>query len=153
MNDNYITYIEYAVLPLILVLVTFFLKNLTKDNSRTELKEYFTMGFDIILVCIFGIAIFGLGIYNHNKDLESIKFVVKALIFSLILLALSIILTFIIKKKGDDSKVSFVLQVLFAFIAIYMLVYFINTGNNSAHHLQIPKKDNNQTNNKDSIRE
>lgn len=134
MIDNLLILFEYAGLPIFLVIITFFLKNLPKDKSMTTTNEYYTIAFDIILVCTVGITIFGLSIYNHYKSGKVEWFVVIALLLSFFLLGLTITLTFIIKQLGEDSKIVRALQILFAFSAIIILVYFINYGNSIVPH-------------------
>ncbi|WP_298140593.1 hypothetical protein [Flavobacterium sp.] len=142
MGSNILVYIEYAVLPIIIVILTFFLKNLTKDKSRTSINEYFSIAFDIILVCTVGIAIFGLGIYNHNDGREFSDFAILALIFTIVLFVLSVIITFMIKELGEESKPVRIVQVCFAIIAIVMLVYFIDYGNQTVNHKHKEKTEN-----------
>ena len=132
--DNILIFIEYAGLPIFLVLITFFLKNLLKDKSMTTLNEYYSIAFDIILVCTVGISIYGLSIFNHYKSDKVQWFVVITLVLGIFLLGLTIFLTFFIKQKGEDSTAARVSQVLSALIAIITLVCFIAYGNNNVPH-------------------
>lgn len=132
--DHVLIFIEYAGLPIFLVLITFFLKNLPKDKSLMTINEYYTIAFDIILVCTVGVSIYGLSIFNHYKTDQVQWFVVLALVLGIFLLGLTIFLTFFIKQKGEDSTAARVLQILSALIAIITLIGFIYYGNNNLPH-------------------
>lgn len=147
---NILIFIEYAGLPIFLVLVTFFLKNLPKDKSLMTINEYFSIAFDIILVCTVGISIYGLSIYNHYQTDKVHWFVVLTLVLGIFLLGLTIFLTFFIKQKGEESIAARVLQVLSAFIAILTLIFFIDYGNNKLPH---NSNENSNVKSSDSIKE
>ena len=134
--------LEYALLPAILIFGNFFTKFLTKENARFEFKEFLAIGLEVVLMSILGIAIYGISIYSHNNDIESLEFTIYCLAGSFFLLILYIILAGIIRIKGESANSSLKIQWFFAFIAIVILLSVINKGEdnmNAKNHL-IPEK-------------
>jgi len=64
--------VEYIIFPMIAVIITFIVKSFLAPR-RIDKKEVITeLGYDVMIMCFFGLMLDSIGSYSHHQDAGSI---------------------------------------------------------------------------------
>lgn len=91
--------------------------------------ESLAIGIDLIMMCVFGAFIYGLGVYNHFADKpESSKLLVFCLLFLVVSLVFALFLAVLIRNWGETSKKAFWIPNILSLIFLTGLLMLVSNG-------------------------
>lgn len=130
MSHNLLSFLEYGIMPFLLVIATVTVKYVTKQSARINWKEFLSIGLDILLMCSFALFIFGVSLYNHsNKNSQVEDIVLLSVISCFLLFIFSIILALLIRHWGESDSKSFWIQNILGVLCLILFLYFVSTTN------------------------
>ena len=140
-DSTWVSVVEYFLAPFALVFASVFTKWMVKKSSRIVWKAFFAIGLDLLLMCTFGVFIYGLSTLHHNPaSSDATDLFLLTSVMALLLYVLTAGIAVLVRHWGEHSLLGIWVPNTVAGIALFFLLWFVGNGTHKFNHGNVTGK-------------